>query len=344
MENDKIKQIDFVEIFRKLKTYKKLFVISLPLTAILAYLLVFCVPRYYKCTVELAPEIQALNTGSLSSLASSFGLDLNMGYGSVTDAITPELYPDLMESVDFTTSMFNVKVKSKDNKINTTYYNYLLKYQKTPWWSRIFEGLKKAFAGRNKTQKDNSKVNTFHLTKQQNLVSKLIKKNIQCNIDKKSDAISISATDQDPVIAATLAEAAKNKLQIFITDYRTSKARLELDYTKKLWAESKRKYEKVRRLYAVYSDANTDVSLPSVQSKIEDLENDMQLQYNIYTALNQQLQKSQAKVIEQTPAFTTLQSATVPQKPAGPKRMFFAFAVTVLVFFAEVLFVLLKTK
>ena len=51
-----------------------------------------------------------------------------------------------------------------------------------------------------------------------------------------------------------------------------------------------------------------------------DLENDMQLQYNNYNALNAQVIAAKAKVQEVTPAFTPLQSATVPLGPAGPKR------------------------
>ena len=56
---------------------------------------------------------------------------------------------------------------------------------------------------------------------------------------------------------------------------------------------------------------------------MQDMENDMQLKYNTYSTLNTQLQAAMAKVQENTPAFTTLTNATVPIKPAGPKRMIF---------------------
>ena len=42
--------------------------------------------------------------------------------------------------------------------------------------------------------------------------------------------------------------------------------------------------------------------------------------YNAYTQIAAQLLAAEAKVQENTPAFTTLQSATVPVKKAGPKR------------------------
>ena len=42
---------------------------------------------------------------------------------SSQDAIIPEFYPDVMESVDFQTNMFPVKIETKIRKIKTTYYD-----------------------------------------------------------------------------------------------------------------------------------------------------------------------------------------------------------------------------
>ena len=61
----------------------------------------------------------------------------------------------------------------------------------------------------------------------------------------------------------------------------------------------------------------------------------MQLQYNAYQQVAAQLLAAEAKVQQETPAFTTLQRATVPVKKTGPKRAqmcliftFLAFLVT----------------
>ena len=125
-----------------------------------------------------------------------------------------------------------------------------------------------------------------------------------------------------------MAENALKQLQAFITKYRTSKTRNDVTYYTKLTKKAKADYEKVRRQYGTYSDANTEITLPSVQSKLEDIENDMQLKFNAYTALNAQLQSAEAKLQERTPAFTVLNSACVPTKPAGPKRMIFVLGMT----------------
>ena len=90
---------------------------------------------------------------------------------------------------------------------------------------------------------------------------------------------------------------------------------------KKLTLNAKQEYEKVRRQYASMADASTNVSLKSVELRMEDLENDMQLKFNTYTNLNNQLQAAKAKVQERTPVFTILKGAAVPIKPAGPKLL-----------------------
>lgn len=303
--------INFKAIFAALCKHKLLYVIVVPLSLIIGLLYAKSLPKYYKCQVTLAPELGGgtSNLGSLSSLASSMGYKIG-GSKSDADAITPTLYPDLMNSVDFKTSLFDVKVHRMDSSKVMTYYDYLLYYQKTPWWSKFFSV---------KDTIRHEKVNPFMLTKKQTDIAKVINTNVVCDVDQKTGVITIDVTDQDPLIAATMADSVKTRLQTFITKYRTNKARNDLETTKRLCIEAKRRYEKVRQLYGAFSDANQEVILESVRSKQEDLENDMQLQFNNYNALAASLQAAYAKVQAVTPVFTTLQSATVPTKKAGPK-------------------------
>lgn len=120
-----------------------------------------------------------------------------------------------------------------------------------------------------------------------------------------------------------MADSVKERLQTFITNYRTNKSRIDEHHYKKLVDEAKTDYEKARRIYGSYADANTDVMLESFRAKQNDLENDMQLKYNTYTTLMAQYQAAKAKVQERTPAFTLVKGAAVPIKPTGPKRMLF---------------------
>lgn len=329
----RLREVDLKKLLGKILKFKKLLAINISVAFVLSSFIILCVPRYYVCDVKLAPETSTPSTGGLGALAASFGI--NMSNMVNQDAIVPDLYPDLVESVDFQTSMFNVKITNQDSKINTSYYEYLHNHQKHSWWEKIFIFLKNMV--HDKTDGNARTVDPFKLTKEQGDIVKIVNEKITCKVDKKTSVITISVKDQDPLVCATIADTARVRLQQFIIKYRTNKARIDLDYTKKLHVEAKKQYDRARRAYAAYSDANQGLVLESYKSRLEDLENEMQLMYNNYQQVSMQLQLARAKLQERTPAFTTLQSASVPLKPAGPKRMIFvmfwmfaAFAGTVL--------------
>ena len=134
------------------------------------------------------------------------------------------------------------------------------------------------------------------------------------------------------MICKTLTDSILGRLQSYITDYRTNKARNDYEYYKELSNNAKQEYEKTRQIYGSMSDANSNVVLKSVELKMQDMENDMQLKFNTYTTMTTQLEAAKAKVQERTPAFTIVKGAAVPIKPTGPKRMIFVIGMTFLAF------------
>lgn len=339
--------IDFAKIFKDLLKHKMLYAKVLPVAFVLAAIYALAQPNYYNCTVKLSPEMSgSKSTSGLAALASSFGVNLGSGSGVGTEALFPTLYPDLMNSVDFKTSLFHVPVTIEGDKEEgeadrtMSYYDYLTKEQKLPWWSSAMKAVFSIF--KSDSMSGDGKLDPFRLTEEQDAIVKVIDQKVVCDVDKKTMVITINVTDQDPVIAANMADTVKTRLQNFITDYRTSKARVDLEYNRKITAETKARYEKARQLYAEFMDANQDIILQTVRQKQTDLENEMQLQYNAYQQVAAQLLAAEAKVQEETPAFTTLQSATVPVLKAGPKRAQMCLIFVFLAFLGTTAWILYK--
>lgn len=336
--NLKDKQIDVKKVLSSIWTYRRLFIKVLSVVFVVSCIFILPIPRTYTCQVTLAPEMTGADAqGSLGSLASSFGI--NLGGAISQDAIYPTLYPDLMASTDFILSLFPVQVTTADKDLTTNYCDYIRFHRKKNIWMMPFIGVKKlteSIINNNKKIpfKGTDKLDAFRLTKEQQKVIETISDNINCELDKKTNVISITVTDQDPLICASIADTVSARLQEFITNYRTNKSRVDLKYYQKLTNEAKKEYYKSMRVYAQYADANMDLTMESYKTKLTDLENDMQLKFNTYTTMNTQLQAAKAKVQERTPAFTTLQRATVPAKPTGPKRILFVLVTTMLTFFA----------
>lgn len=335
--------INVSEILRTVLEKKKLFLISIPIAIVFSTLIIICVPRSYTASAMLVPEAEnSVDMGGVGSLASSFGIDLTQMGGS--DAISPLLYPELLNDNGFVASLLKIQVKTQDGAIKCSYYKYLKKHQKHAWWTEVIGAVKRVF----KSKKANIKrvnsteelENPYSLSKEEDNIVGETRNLIGLMVDKKTGVITIHTEAQDPLISKSLADSVSSKLQVFITNYRTQKARHDVEYYKALTAKTKADYEKARQLYGSYSDSNMDIVLESVRSKQTDLENDMQLKFNAYTAMVTQLQAAEAKLRERTPAFTTLQGASVPIKPAKPQRMIFVLAITMLVFIGDLTYVL----
>ncbi len=324
-ENNKKDIIDLGKVVKTLWAKRKTFFFVWPIVFVLSVIWVLPQPRYYNCSVSLAPETSGVDiAGVLSSIASSFGVNLG---GGGYDAIYPMLYPDLMESNEFVVRLLDIKVTTVDGSVSTDYYTYLTKHQKKNWLTEPVNKFKNTIKGWFSPKKSEAgkatKLNPFMLSEVDYGIVEAVKKKITCSVDKKTDVITITVKDQDRLISAVLADSVRQHLQDFITNYRTSKARLDVNHYQHLADSAKVEYEKALDKYSVYCDNNQDVILQSSISERDKLESDMQLKFNTYTALCTQLEVTKTKLQERTPAFTTLKTATVPIKPAGPKRMIF---------------------
>mgnify|MGYP002859606034 CR=1 FL=1 len=347
-------EIDTLRILRIVARDKIKIIVFCILGAILGLAVGIGTPRTYTTGVRLAPE-SSTSSGlktSLSSIASMVGMDMN--FGNTNDAIVPELYPDVMESNDFLVSLFDVKVSTLDGSKSTTYYDYLLHHQKSAWYewplywisqlARLISNspdIKPASSGVGDAEE---KVSPFFLTKEQDDVAKMISRRVTCSVDRKTDVISIEVKDQDPYVAALVADSVKEHLQSFITDYRTKKARNDVAFAERLYEDMKAQYVEARQRYTSYSDANQELILESYKAKQEDLENDMQLKYTAYTQAVEQLQISRAKLQESIPVFSVIQSASVPLKHSSKGKVSYMITYIFLAFFLRVVILAWKHR
>lgn len=335
------KVIDLRVVAKNIWANKKLFYKVLPIVFVLSCVYILSIPRYYTSEIKLAPEMESSGAGgALGSIAASFGFDLSDMQTS--DAITPLLYPDLMDDNAFVVSILSIKVESQDGDIKTTYHDYLKKFQKYAWWNYPIIWLKKLLPKKEDYVGNKRKFNPYYLSRKENGILDKARKKIDISIDKKTGVITINTEAQDPLICKILADSIKDKLQVFITDYRTNKARVDYEYYKGLTTEAKRDYEKTRQRYGAFIDGNVNIALQSVRLKAEEMESEMEQKLNNYNTFNNQMLAAKAKIQERTPAFTVIKGAAVPTKPAGPKRMIFVAGMLILACFVTMMYLARK--
>lgn len=321
-------------IFNKLWAKKYLFLKVWVITFILSAAYIVPQPRTYSSSILLAPEIASGDEmGGLSAIASSFGF--NFGEGSSVDAIYPTLYPDLLASNDFIVNLFDVQIKTIDGKIQTDLYTYMLKHQKTTFYKRPFYWAKRQFKNLIDKQRtgggaDGGKIDASFLTEEQFNIVENLKSNIICNVDQLTSVISIKVNAQDPLVAANLADSVCAKLQKFITEYRTSKARVDVEHYEALVKDAQESYEKAQKEFSDFCDSHKNMTSQAVLSKRDKLEIESSMALSKYQAMSAQAENAKHKLQEKTPAFTTLQNASVPLRPSAPKRVFFCLGMLLL--------------
>lgn len=327
--------LDLLALCKKLLNNKKIIIRNAGIALVLAAIWIMPQPRTYQASVTMAPESsEGLGAmGSVSSLASSFGV--NLGGMTSSDAFYPELYPDVVSSNQFLVDLLKVRVKTADGSVDATLYDYLAKHQKICIWDMPKRWIMK-IVGTIKPKKvipgagSGDDINPFCLSVEQTSMLKSLRTNIICTTDKKTDVISISVTSQDPKVSALLADSTRVHLQQFMTAYRTQKARNDMKYYEDLTTEARANYHKAVAEYTSFADSHAEATLQSYVTRRDELENEMQRCYSTLTALNTQYEAAKAKVQENTPVFTVLNAATMPIKPNGPKRMLFMLGMMIL--------------
>lgn len=319
-------EIDLIELAQKVWKSRRLIFKSCGYAFIIGLIVAFSIPKEYTTSVTLAPESSSKSgSGNMGALAAMAGINLSSSSGE--DALSPELYPDIVSSTPFLLELFNIKVKDQKGDLNTTLYNYLDKHQRAPWWGVVMSTPFKALGWAVSLFKDKPAENTtgkldpFKLTQDESIIADGLSKRIAVAIDKKTGITTLSVTMQDPLISASLTDTVMFRLQKYITDYRTNKARHDLAFAEKLFREAKTNYTEAQKKYATFVDANQNIILFSYRAEQERLQNEMNLAYNVYNQVAQQVQMAKAKVQEITPVYTVVQPATVPLKPVKPNKV-----------------------
>lgn len=335
MEKDKFSKAKIRALLGNLWAKKWLFCSVWGITFVLSCVWILPQPRYYTCSVSVSPESSDDNLGgNISSLAASFGL--NMGALSGQDAIYPQLYPELFSSTEFLAELMDIPVKTIDGELETDYFDYIAHHQKE---NMLLWPINRARAAIHEwlspntpvpASTDGKRFDPFRLDRNTTEVFKNVKGKIRCKYSKTTDVVTITVEDQDPLICATMADSVRMHLQTFISAYRTNKARQDYQQYKAMTEDAEQEYEKVKNEYVAYADAHNFDNMMSSKTKMKNLENNMDMQYSIYKAMRSRMDASLFKMQDQTPVFTVLTPATVPVKPARPKRMVFVAAMLLL--------------
>ena len=330
--NDEEIEIDLIGILRKIIGIRKTIYKAAGIGLVVGIIVAISIPKQYTVGVTLSPEMGNTKAGGLSGLAASF-LGSGMAINEGTDALNASLSADIVSSTPFLLELSTMKIPALEGETMTL--NVYLDEESSPWWSyviglpgMVIGGVKSLFTEEESelVPSDKANLGTIELSKKESKKIESLKKKILASVDKKTSMTTVSVTLQNPKVAAVVADSVVRKLQEYIIDYRTSKAKEDCLYLERLFKERQQEYYDAQKKYADYIDSHDNIILQSVRAEQERLQNDMSLAYQVYSQVANQLQVARAKVQEEKPVFAVVEPAVIPLYPSGTSRKIYVLA------------------
>ncbi len=331
-KEEKELSIDFIALWKVLIVGKWKIILVGFVVSLLTAISLFNTPNEYTSTASVMPELQTSALSGLSKyagLASLAGINLSDMAGS--DAVRPDLYPNIINNTSFFLYLLNQSVKPSENKSIKFWDFYTKAYE--------IDTLKDNGGGGIETIRNLLGIqsiknqNIIDLQGQVVFISKIkgeiieeeLMKKIIANIDKKTGVISISVELPDPVTAAHVAQISMNYLTDFVTKYRVEKAKTDADFLASQLKAARGQYYSSQAQKAEYSDQFqlATIRLQSADIKRERIESDYRVNSAFYQQLLQQYEMAKLKVQQETPIFKTLQKPVVPYEKSGPRRLLY---------------------
>lgn len=319
-------EIDIMEMISKLWKRRSMIIKWCIVGAVIGLIAGFSIPKTYTAGVTLAPELQQRTSSGVSSIASMMGVNLN----NSVDAISVEMFPDVVHSTPFIVELFDLPVtfERKDSVITTTLVEYMKEYQKSPWWSAVMAFPFKVLGwcidlvtpDKKEEELTNTVLDPTNLPKKEREVVKFFTKSIIINVDKKTSKTTMVLQLQDPLVVATVMDAVTENLKDYMSTYRTSKARQDVENLQVICDQRKADYHKAQQTYAKYIDANKNVILQSANAERERLQQEMNLAYQVYSQVATQLEGARVQAEQAKPVFVIIDPVTVPIRKTAPSK------------------------
>jgi len=319
-------EIDLIELAQALWA-KRYFVLKVTsIFMLLGLLIAFTSKVEYEATCKLMPESQdesIPNLGGLGGLAGLAGIDLDLsGYG----ALTPELYPEIVQSVPFLQKLITAPIYFEKLDSTISSFEYFRELDNPSIFGFIMEytvglpgKIKKSFESSGLTQSENYGMIRF--SKEEWKLIENYSERLSVSVDSKTGIISIATEMPDAVAAAKVASILVEELTKNVSDYKLEKVKINLEFIQERFTEAKSQYAQKQKQLALFTDRNRNISNSLIQTEYERLQNEMNIAFEVYKGLATKLEQAKIKVKEETPVFTVLDPVRVPVDKSRPRRM-----------------------
>ncbi|PID89426.1 MAG: hypothetical protein CSB01_02045 [Bacteroidia bacterium] len=284
-------EIDLIQLAKVLwNERKKVIKITICFMLLGLFVAIFSEKEYTATTTIVPQGTKDNKLSNLGGLAAMAGINLG---GGGNGTITPNLYPQVINSIPFKLELLKTKLNIEDIKKPITFQTYYEDYY-TP---SLFGYIKKYSIGlpaiiinairgeKEKTTKTNILFGKtlINISKDEEKLLKIIASKLSLNVNNKDNYVTLSASMPEALAAAQLTQRAQDLLQNIITNIKIEQAKNELEFVEKRFVEKKKEAEKAQLKLAKFSDQNKNVTTATAQTELQRLRAEYDVIYGVKT-------------------------------------------------------------
>lgn len=312
-----------LDILRYIVTRKKLIFIYVLSFFIFGLIVALLMPRNYSSSLVFLPNNQNYSSGSgLSSLSNLAGINLS---SQSSNSFPPQLFETILGSESFQYKLLdnNLKIRN-DSSSFRYYYKNLHKEGVLNDAISFVVGIPSLIFSQFRSNYES--INTedipdvfLRISKEDEAVIDIIKNNISIYQSIGNGTFTVSYTMQDPYLSSQALKLMYDELVELATEYRLSKLTNKVKNLTKLLDGRRDLLEKSQHKLNAFQDKNLQLNTASSKSKLNNLQSEYQLAFQIYSQVAQQLEQAKIELENETPVFTVIQPIKIPSKPTKSK-------------------------
>lgn len=296
MKNQLNDEIDLIQILKKFYNAKNLIFYISTIFVIIGVIVALLSPLKYSSSTIFITQSQESGNSSLSGVANLVGI--NLGASSYGGEIPTSMYPKVGNSTRFKRLMLDTTI---DNENNFTLKDFLIDYYELE-------------------NEDKLNSSSLYVSKIDEKCFQILNEIISISVNQKDRFITISSTMPVAEYSAIVAKMSREILQNIIIENKIETARQNLKFSEKQLTEKKLEFDDIQSKLAYFSDSNLNTVNSFVKNEKDKLEAEFEIISAVVTELSKQVEQAKLQVSKDTPVFSTIEEAVIPNTRISPKR------------------------
>lgn len=319
-------EIDLIELAKTIWDNRNVIYRFVAVGVVLGVVIALLSPKEYVSDATLMPEYSTESAGgSASGLLEQYGglLGISGGsYNSASNAIRVDLYPQIVQSLSFQTSLMNQEFTYPEYDTTASLYNYFMEIHSPgalAYAKQYTIGLPFTILGALKGDPEEEMVveaeqdpEILSLTKDQMEIVKNLRERVGVSLNEETGIVSVNVRMPDPKVAAQVAKYTIGELTEYLIEYQTEKVLRDLEFVEDQLDKAEDRFEEAQLALAEFTDSNQGNLTARARTEQQRLQSEYDVAFNLYNSLTQQFEQARLKVQEETPVFKVLQPVQVP--------------------------------